>query len=106
MREISVGQILEIKKTMTELENIFLSVGFEITSKRNITTEVLEALDIVNDNKKEKINQLVPKSIRRSFETFAGVQGTPVYQAFIDDRLQYYCYRMKKYQYCSKTSSV
>jgi hypothetical protein len=81
---------------MTELENIFLSVGFEITSKRNITTEVLEALDIVNDNKKEKINQLVPKSIRRSFETFAGVQGTPVYQAFIDDRLQYYCYRMKK----------
>tara|TARA_B100001996_G_scaffold70618_1_gene51756 strand:- start:2406 stop:3221 length:816 start_codon:yes stop_codon:yes gene_type:complete len=84
------------QKTMTELENIFLSVGFEITSKRNITTEVLEALDIVNDNKKEKINQLVPKSIRRSFETFAGVQGTPVYQAFIDDRLQYYCYRMKK----------
>jgi ubiquinone/menaquinone biosynthesis C-methylase UbiE len=84
------------KKTMTELENIFNLVGFKIISKRNITKQVLEALDIINDSKKEKINQLVPKSIRKSFETFAGVQGTPVYQAFVEERLQYYCYHLKK----------
>ena len=51
---------------------------------------------MINESKKEKINQLVPKSIRRSFETFAGVQGTPVYQAFVEERLQYYCYQLKK----------
>ena len=84
------------KKTMIELENTFISVGFKIISKRNITKQVLEALDIINDSKKEKINQLVPKSIRKSFETFAGVQGTPVYQAFVEGRLQYYCYQLKK----------
>jgi len=84
------------QKTMTELENIFISVGFKIISKRNITKQVLEALDMINESKKEKINQLVPKSIRRSFETFAGVQGTPVYQAFVEERLQYYCYQLKK----------
>ena len=81
---------------MIELENTFISVGFKIISKRNITKQVLEALDIINDSKKEKINQLVPKSIRKSFETFAGVQGTPVYQAFVEGRLQYYCYQLKK----------
>ena len=57
---------------------------------------VQEALDMINESKKEKINQLVPKTIRRSFETFAGVQGTPVYQAFVEERLQYYCYQLKK----------
>ena len=81
---------------MIELENTFISVGFKIISKRNITKQVLEALDIINDSKKEKINQLVPKSVRKSFETFAGVQGTPVYQAFVEGRLQYYCYQLKK----------
>jgi hypothetical protein len=75
---------------------IFLDSGFKIVSKREITNEVLQALDSINDAKKERIHELVPKTIRRSFETFAGVQGTPVYDAFRNKKLKYFCYKMTK----------
>jgi hypothetical protein len=75
---------------------IFLDSGFKIVSKREITNEVLQALDSINDAKKERIHELVPKTIRRSFETFAGVQGTPVYEAFRNKKLKYYSYQMTK----------
>jgi len=83
-------------KTMELTEQIFLDAGFNIVSKKDITQEVLDALDSINDAKKERISELVPKSIRRSFETFAGVQGTPVYEAFKNQKLKYFCFQMSK----------
>ena len=83
-------------KTMELTEQKFLDAGFTIISKKDITQEVLDALDSINDAKKERIGELVPKSIRRSFETFAGVQGTPVYVAFKDQKLKYFCFQMSK----------
>jgi ubiquinone/menaquinone biosynthesis C-methylase UbiE len=83
-------------KTMELTEQKFLDAGFTIISKKDITQEVLDALDSINDAKKERIGELVPKSIRRSFETFAGVQGTPVYEAFKDQKLKYFCFQMSK----------
>ena len=83
-------------KTMELTEQIFLDAGFNIVSKKDITQEVLDALDSINDAKKERISELVPKSIRRSFETFAGVQGTPVYEAFKNQKLKYFCFKMSK----------
>jgi ubiquinone/menaquinone biosynthesis C-methylase UbiE len=83
-------------KIMITTEQIFIDAGFKIISKREITKEVIEALDLMNDDKKKRINELVPKSVRRSFETFAGVQGTPVYDAFKNNKLHYFHYQMKK----------
>ena len=78
------------------IDQIFLESGFTIVSKREITNEVLAALNSINDAKKERIEELVPKSIRRSFETFAGIEGTPVYEAFKNQKLKYFCYQMSK----------
>ena len=83
-------------KSMQSTNQIFLDSGFTIVSKRDITNEVLDALDSINDAKKERIGELVPKSIRRSFETFAGVEGTPVYDAFKNQKLKYFCFQMTK----------
>jgi ubiquinone/menaquinone biosynthesis C-methylase UbiE len=83
-------------KSMQFTNQIFLESGFTIVSKREITNEVLDALDSINDAKKERIEELVPKSIRRSFETFAGVEGTPVYDAFKNEKLKYFCFQMIK----------
>ena len=67
------------KESMKKLHEIFLKTGFEIVSKKEITKEVLDALDDINDTKVKGINESVPMGMKKSFETFAGVQGTPVY---------------------------
>lgn len=84
------------EETMKKTEEIFLNVGFSVASKKEITDEVVDALDMINDAKKERITELVPRTIRRSFETFAGVQGTPVYDSFKSGKLKYYRYQMVK----------
>jgi len=84
------------EETMKQTEEIFIAVGFSIISKKEITDEVIDALDTINDAKRERITELVPRTIRRSFETFAGVQGTPVYDSFKSGKLKYYQYLMRK----------
>ena len=39
------------KESMEKLHKIFLKAGFEIVSKKEITKEVLDALDDINDTK-------------------------------------------------------
>ena len=84
------------KETMEILHDIFLNAGFEIVSKRDITKEVLDALDEINDSKVKGIGENVPMGMKKSFETFAGVQGTPVYEAFRAGNLHYHRYLMVK----------
>ena len=84
------------EESMSKTEEIFLKSGFSVLSKKDITDEVINALDMINDAKKERITELVPRTIRRSFETFAGVQGTPVYDSFKSGKLKYYRYQMTK----------
>ena len=84
------------EETMKKTEEIFHNAGFSVEIKKEITNEVVEALDMINDAKKERITELVPRTIRRSFETFAGVQGTPVYDSFKSGKLKYYRYQMIK----------
>ena len=84
------------EETMKKTEEIFQNTGFSVVSKKEITDEVVDALDMINDAKKERITELVPRTIRRSFETFAGVQGTPVYDSFKSGKLKYYRYQMVK----------
>lgn len=84
------------EETMEKTEKIFTNSGFSIASKKEITQEVIQALDMINDTKKERISKLVPRTIRRSFETFAGVQGTPVYESFKSGKLRYYRYKLIK----------
>ena len=62
---------------MEKLHDIFLDAGFEIVSKKDVTKEVLDALDDINDSKVKGISESVPMGMKKSFETFAGVQGTP-----------------------------
>ena len=84
------------KESMEKLHEIFLKTGFEIVSKKEITKEVLDALDDINDTKVKGINESVPMGMKKSFETFAGVQGTPVYEAFKAGNLHYHRYLMVK----------
>ena len=78
------------KKTMEKLHETFIEAGFEIVSKKNVTKEVLDALDDINDSKVKGISESVPMGMKKSFETFAGVKGTPVYDGFVNGEIGYY----------------
>ena len=78
------------------MQNIFLNTGFKIVSEKEVTKEVLDALDNINDSKVKGISESVPMGMKKSFETFAGVQGTPVYEAFKAGNLHYHRYLMVK----------
>jgi len=82
--------------TMSLLPEMFKSRGFLIIKSDIIVEQVLRALDIINDAKIEQISKQVPKSIRRSVETFAGVRGTPVYEGFVNGSMTYHRHMMQK----------
>jgi SAM-dependent methyltransferase len=84
------------QKTMQSIHESFLSIGFKIEEKADITPEVVAALDLVSDDKKSRIKKGTGPIIRRSFETFAGVRGTPVYDSFTNGELGYFRYLLKK----------
>jgi len=83
-------------KRMRMIHDTFLEVGFEIDKQVDITEEVIHALDEISDDKKHRISQGTNRSIRRSFETFAGVKDTPVYNSFVNGSLRYYRYLLTK----------
>ena len=81
---------------MVEVHDIFLAAGFGIVEHSEVTAEVLEALDEVSDDKQARIRNATSPAIRRSFETFAGVRGTPVYESFRNGSLGYHRYLLTK----------
>ena len=84
------------EKRMQEIREIFNSTEFSIVKHADITAEVIAALDEISDDKQSRIEKGTGPIIRRSFETFAGVRGTPVYESFQNGSLRYYRYLLKK----------
>jgi len=87
---------LRDSETMALLPSMFESKGFEIVESSNVVQEVIKALDEINDQKMKAIEDNVPKSVRRSFATFAGVRGTPVYEGFVSGSMAYHRHLMRK----------
>tara|TARA_S200000501_G_C20767724_1_gene719076 strand:+ start:173 stop:1009 length:837 start_codon:yes stop_codon:yes gene_type:complete len=83
-------------KAMQELENLFSNVGFQIRSSSDVTENVLDALKLIEEGRREIIRQSAPQSLRKSFETFGGVPGTPIYEAMKAGRVRYLKYHMVK----------
>ncbi len=83
-------------KQMNGIRESFTSTGFEVLKDEDITTGVLKALDEISDDKQSRIKKGTGPIIRRSFETFAGVRGTPIYEAFSNGELQYYRCLLRK----------
>jgi ubiquinone/menaquinone biosynthesis C-methylase UbiE len=67
----------------------FEACGFAILRRRCITPNIVEALDRVNSGKMETIRRQVPKFLVNSFQDFAGVKGTRVYEALRAGKVEY-----------------
>ena len=84
------------KKAMEKMHQNFVQAGFTIESCTDVTENVVSALDIIDEGRREMIRKSAPPSLRRSFETFGGVPGTPIYEALKSGRIQYFRYLLCK----------
>ena len=66
-----------------ELRDDIAAAGFEVESERDITAEVLCALDADAERKKAFTSQELPPQLQAQFATFAAFDGTPLYSAFM-----------------------
>ena len=78
------------------LANVPIRVA-EIIQQREITQNVLAALDADNHRKMQIIQETVPKVLVKSFLDFAGMKGSSVYEYFRTGGLQYLQFVLRKF---------
>jgi len=72
-----------------KLEKSLTKSGLVLVEKQNITPNVIKALELIDQLKKEKINKNVPTILRHVFSEFAGVKNSKTYNGFVDGNLVY-----------------
>jgi len=83
-------------KEMPILFNCFLESGLVKVREKNITNFVINALKKMSKERKEKIKKNVPKSIQPVFMSYAGIEGSDVYNSFVQNKLIYKSATFKK----------
>ena len=83
-------------RTMEKMHEQFLMTGFSIESRSDVTKNVVDALVLIDEGRREMIQKSSPASLRKSFETFGGVPGTPIYEALKSGKIQYFRYLLSK----------
>ena len=74
---------------MLVLFNLFLKSALEKIREKDITAFVVNALKNMSKERKEKIKKHVPKPIQPVFMSYAGIEGSDVYNSFIQNKLIY-----------------
>ncbi|MEM7580235.1 MAG: class I SAM-dependent methyltransferase [Mastigocoleus sp.] len=70
--------------------------GFKILKSEVITENVIKAMDIENKRKIATITENVPKYLHTIATWFAGCQGTPIYEGFKNQDVEYFYYVLQK----------
>jgi ubiquinone/menaquinone biosynthesis C-methylase UbiE len=70
--------------------------GLMVISEREITPNVLAALDADNDRKIALMEKIIPRSMLASFSDFAAVKGSLVYEYFRKGGMQYFHFIQQK----------
>ena len=86
-------------RTHEEMKKLFLlfkESGFKVIKEKNITKNVIEALNMVTSIRKKQINKYIPRLMRNVFTSYAGIKGGSVYAAFLNDSLVYKSAALKK----------
>ncbi len=68
---------------------LFESAGLEILHEECINGPVVQALDLVFENRGQQIEERVPKFWRRLFRDFAGLRESQMYNMLRDGQLRY-----------------
>ncbi|MEA2042813.1 MAG: methyltransferase domain-containing protein [Bacteroidota bacterium] len=86
---IKPGDIEKINKGLED-------AGLSLVEKINIRKNVVKALQLDTEYRKEHIHKKAPKFLHKSFYQFAGVEGSERYDAFDKNRIDYWSYTLEK----------
>jgi SAM-dependent methyltransferase len=81
---------------LNEWHQALRSCKLAVLRECDITSNVLTALDLDNDRKRELIDQLIPRVLRSSFLDFAAVRGSALFEAFRSGKLVYVSFVLRK----------
>ena len=72
------------------------SSGLTLLRETDITSNVVAALDRDNERKRAFIERIVPKPLQPSFNDFAGMKGTVIYDGFRSGQMIYKSFVLRK----------
>ncbi|MFV8755916.1 class I SAM-dependent methyltransferase [Nannocystaceae bacterium ST9] len=76
---------------LIDLERSFALAGLELVDQREITQNVVAALDAVAPTRLPYIDEMVPMPMRPMVRSALAMPGTPVYEALANGLLRYFC---------------
>ena len=79
-----------------QLDSDIKSAGFKVKSKTDITEHVLAALKRTSERYRNLVHSLTPKFLHPWMETFAAVEGSGVFNSFVNRERIYYSYCLVK----------
>lgn len=83
------GEIDEIREKLKHS-------GLKIVEEKNISKNVVKALDLDHNRRNKMVNSFVPKFLRKSFLQFAGAKGSERYDSFATGRIEYWSFLLTK----------
>ena len=79
-----------------QLDKDITNAGFKIDAKTDITSYVLSALKRTSQRYRDLVHGLTPKVLHPFMETFAAVEGSGVYNSFVNRERIYFSYCLVK----------
>src|SRR5260370_1383184 len=70
--------------------------GLKLVTERDITANVVRAMELDNDRKEKLIERKCPKVLRREAEEFAAIRGTRTFEAFKSGSSRYLSFVLQK----------
>lgn len=84
------------RERIPELESQLLGAGMQLRRKRNITANVVAALDQDHARKLAQIRQGSPRLVTGLLQQFAGMKGSRIYRRFKDELVIYQSFVLQK----------
>jgi len=79
-----------------QLDGDIADAGFQIKSKTDITSHVLSALKRTSERYRQLVHGFTPRILHPLMETFAAVEGSGVYNSFVNRERIYFSYCLVK----------
>ena len=83
----------------TDLEELFDQINkseLKLIQHRNITKNIIDALNEMSPKRRKAIDHSVPKFLKKTFKSYAGVKGSAIYDSFINGTFLYLSACLKK----------
>ena len=79
-----------------QLDRDIADAGFRVKSKTDITTHVLSALKRTSERYRQLVHGFTPKILHPLMESFAAVEGSGIYNSFVNRERIYFSYCLIK----------